>query len=171
MNEVAAITNEIFIDACENSSTFFDGVELFPNTSTPFNYTSSAGCDSVLTVTVNEVAAITNEIFIDACENSSTFFDGVELFPNTSTPFNYTSSAGCDSVLTVTVNEVAAITNEIFLNACENSSTFFDGVELFPNTSTPFNYTSAAGCDSVLTVTVNEVAAITNEIFLERLRK
>ncbi|MCB9044244.1 MAG: hypothetical protein H6554_10835 [Chitinophagales bacterium] len=150
VSETEAITNSIDLDACENSSTFFDGVELFPNTSTPFNYTSAAGCDSVLTVTVNEVAAITNEIFIDACENSSTFFDGVELFPNTSTPFNYTSAAGCDSVLTVTVNEVAAITNEIFIDACENSSTFFDGVELFPNTSTPFNYTSAAGCDSLL---------------------
>ena len=63
-------------------------------------------------------------------------------------------SWGCDSIVTITVTELAAITNSINPTICSNGSYVYDGVTYGDNTTGTHIFTSTLGCDSTVTVTL-----------------
>jgi gliding motility-associated-like protein len=65
-----------------------------------------------------------------------------------------TSFTGCDSVVTTSTLLVPVITTSVALSACEGSTAVFDGVDIPAGGTQIFNYTTALGCDSVVTVSV-----------------
>lgn len=157
VDELPIYASDLPLQACTGSTITYNGVPLPPGTALDFTLTAANGCDSVVTVTVEEVETIFESVNLATCPGSTVIFDGMPLGPNTVTDFTYQSYLGCDSVVTVTVDELDIITAELELEACENATVTFDGMELLPGSVTDFTYTTAAGCDSILTVTVVEL--------------
>ena len=158
------ITTDISESICEGES-----VTLGSNTySTAGTYTetftSAAGCDSTVTLVLTVDPEITTDISESICEGES-----VTLGSNTySTAGTYTetftSAAGCDSTVTLVLTVDPEITTDISESICEGGS-----VTLGSNTySTAGTYTetftSAAGCDSTVTLVLTVDPEITTDI-------
>ncbi len=149
------------------------GSHTFPDGSTLNNITSQvtymsmiqnvAGCDSMVTTTVNVNPAYALSDSYSVCTGSSfTFADG-STQNNITSQVIYTSSLstinGCDSAITTTVNVNPNYVQSDAYSVCTGSSfTFADGSTL-NNITSQVVYTSTLstinGCDSAITTTVN----------------
>lgn len=159
--------SNLTLQTCTGSTVAYNGQQLLPNTTTPITLTAQNGCDSVVTVTVQELAILTSTLNAEACTGTTFAYNGQQLLPGSSTPFNFTTASGCDSTVTVNVAEVTAFQQSLSFNACTGETITYNGQTLLPGTTTPFNYTSAQGCDSIVTVTVVQLPTYSSNLSLQ----
>ncbi|MFN6389833.1 MAG: beta strand repeat-containing protein, partial [Bacteroidota bacterium] len=118
-----------------------------------FTLTSSAGCDSIVTVNlqVNDVLTSTTDITI--CDNQLPYnWNGTNY--NAAGVYNVTltSAANCDSVATLNLAISNTLTGTDVQSHC-NSYTWIDGITYTSSTNTPtFTITLPNGCDSIVTL-------------------
>ncbi len=167
VEELAIFTTDVDLEACTGSTALYNGQQLQPGSVTDFNFTTALGCDSMVTVTVNEVAIIEEEEQLSACAGESAMFNGTPISAGTSMDFNFITSQGCDSVVTVIVEELETYSLPLTLEACTGMSVTYNGVALFPNTTTDVPLVATNGCDSIMTVTVEEVTDVTASLSLQ----
>ncbi|MEL7123456.1 MAG: gliding motility-associated C-terminal domain-containing protein, partial [Bacteroidota bacterium] len=98
----------------------------------------------------------TRDTFI--CPGSSVFFEGVELFAGSSTPFQYTSVNGCDSTFVLSVLEDPPIATQEEIGFCAGDSVLVFGQSVSETGSYSQNFIAANGCDSVHTIIVAPLA-------------
>ncbi|MFK7757744.1 MAG: hypothetical protein AB8B53_12510, partial [Flavobacteriales bacterium] len=127
-------------------------------------YLNTQGCDSTVTtiLTINPVYSVANDIEI--CPGQ-TYTEGSSQYTVAGTYTDiYTSALGCDSIVTtnLTVNPVLTQNNDVSI--CEGDSYFEQGSEYTVAGTYTDTYTSALGCDSVVTtnLTVNSISSIVN---------
>lgn len=167
VEELAQFASSIELFACTGTTATYNGQALDPGTVTDFTFTTSNGCDSVVTVTVNEVSAITSAISLSACTGSTASYNGQDLAPGSVTDFTFVTSQGCDSIVTVTVNELATYNGSLNLQACTGTTVSYNGQALQPGSTTDFTFSTFQGCDSLVTVTVLEIAPVADTLTLE----
>ena len=150
-------SSSIQLQACLGSTVDYNGTDLDPNTQTDFMFTSTGGCDSIVTVIVNALQNYTLTENLEACSGETVLYNGTNLVAGTMTIFDLNTVNGCDSVVTVIVESLATSSDTIDLEACTGSTADHDGTPLSPGTSTLFTYTNSVGCDSLVTVEVAEL--------------
>jgi gliding motility-associated-like protein len=160
--ELPAYASDLTLQACNGSTVVYNGVPLTPGTTVAFTFPAVNGCDSTVNVTVEEVDIFTTALSFDACQGETITYNGQVLLPNTITDFTYVSSIGCDSIVTVAVNELPAYDVPVLLQACTGSTVIYNGQQLSPGSVTSFNFNTVNGCDSIVTVTVEEVSVLTS---------
>ena len=151
------ITTSLGFSACEGETVTYNGTAIMAGDTQDFTLEAYSGCDSIITVTVAPLEKDTIDVEFQACTGTTITYGGDVLMPGTVTEYMHTNTAGCDSVVIVTVEELTEDSESVNLVACEGSSIIYDGTELFAGTTTEFNYTNEAGCDSTVTVTVDEL--------------
>jgi gliding motility-associated-like protein len=159
--------SSLTLQTCTGASVTYNGQQLQPNTTTPITLNAQNGCDSVVTVTVQELAVLTSTLNAQTCTGTTFSYNGQQLQPGTSTPFSFTTPSGCDSVVTVNVTAVAAFQESLSYNACTGETVTYNGQTLQPGTTTPFNFTSVQGCDSIVTVTVVQLQTYASNLSLQ----
>ncbi|MCC6727319.1 MAG: PKD domain-containing protein, partial [Saprospiraceae bacterium] len=162
----AATTGSETLTACPGESAIYAGTPILAGTSMPITLTNFNGCDSIVTVTVLELATSTGSETLTACPGTSAVYNGTPVMAGTSMPFTLTNWLGCDSIVTVTVNELPAPSSSLALSACLGDFADYNGTPLPPGTDTLFLYPSVQGCDSVVNVTVTPLMASTNTVNL-----
>jgi gliding motility-associated-like protein len=125
--------------------------------------TTVAGCDSLVTLNLSVVNAVSSTSSQVACE-SYTWLDGTTYTTPGIYNLQYTlaggSINGCDSIVNLNLTLVNGVTGTDVQVACE-SFTWIDGITYTSSTTTP-QYTiaggSALGCDSTVTLnlTINQ---------------
>lgn len=70
----------------------------------PFILQNTAGCDSVLTITVVGLNSSSETVAVSVCPGESYAYQGENLSPGESRDFHFTNSGGCDSTVTVVVS-------------------------------------------------------------------
>ncbi len=122
---------------------------------------SLVGCDaaSQVTLLIRQacVGAFTTGIQMSACTGESILFDGVLIPAGSSQTLTYTTADGCDSLVTITVSEIPTTTGTLNVSACAGTAYLYNGTPIPAGTSQTFTLQNAAGCDSMLTVTVAEI--------------
>jgi gliding motility-associated-like protein len=164
---VAAFQESLSFNACTGETIPYNGQNLQPGTTTPFNFTSVQGCDSIVTVTVVQLPTFTSNLSLQTCTGTPIVYAGQSLPPGSVTPITLAAQNGCDSVVTVTVNEIQVLTSTLNLTACPGTNAFYQGQSLAPGSSTPFNFTSTIGCDSIVTVNVTALQSYATTVELE----
>ncbi len=167
VNVFEDVEEEVQMEACTGSFVLFDGTPLDPNTVTEFTYAAFNGCDSIVTVTVDEIPTYESDVELEACANSSVFYNGMELFPGSFTQVLFTAANTCDSAVNVTVLELATYDQNITLPGCTGSTVNYNGNELSPGTTTQFMFSSFEGCDSMVTVFIEEFPTFEEDIQFE----
>ena len=165
--EVSSYSETVNMNACEGSEAMFDGTAIPAGSSQDFTYSTNNGCDSIITVVVAEVSSYTETVNMNACEGSDAMFDGTAIPAGSSQDFTYSTSLGCDSIITVVVAEVSSYTETVNMNACEGSEAMFDGTAIPAGSSQDFTYSTSLGCDSILTVIVDEATAYNETMDIE----
>ncbi len=160
-------TSTLTLQTCTGTTVNYNGQQLQPNTTTPFTLNAQNGCDSVVTVTVQELAVLTSSLDVEACTGTTFNYNGTQLQPGSTTDFSFTTANGCDSIVTVTVTEVTAFQENLSFDACTGTTVTYDGTTLQPGSVTDFNFTSTQGCDSIVTVTVVELPTFASNLTLQ----
>ncbi|MCG8330230.1 MAG: hypothetical protein MI974_21210, partial [Chitinophagales bacterium] len=166
VNSLSEFASSLTLTACESETVEYNGEDLAPGSVTDFIFTAQNGCDSVVTVTVEELSEFTSSLTLTACESETVEYNGEDLAPGSVTDFTFTAQNGCDSVVTVTVEELAEFATSITLSACESETVEYNGEDLAPGSVTDFTFSAQNGCDSVVTVTVEELAEFTSSLTL-----
>jgi len=159
--------SNLSLQTCPGIPVNYAGQQLQPNTTTPITLTAANGCDSIVTVTVNELPVLTSSLDVEACTGTTFAYNGQQLLPGSVTDFTFSTAGGCDSVVTVTVSEVTNFQTNLSFNACTGSTASYNGQQLQPGSVTDFTFTTAAGCDSIVTVTVVELPTYTSDLTLQ----
>jgi dihydrodipicolinate synthase/N-acetylneuraminate lyase len=167
VNELPEFSSSLTLEACAGDSVDYNGTLLAPGSTTDFSFIAQNGCDSIVTVTVNELPEFSSSLTLEACAGDSADYNGTLLAPGSTTDFSFTAQNGCDSIVTVTVNELPEFSSSLTLEACAGDSVDYNGTPLAPGTVTDFTFTAQNGCDSVVTVTVNELPTFSSSLTLE----
>jgi hypothetical protein len=158
------------IQACENSSvTYPDGTTetVTANTSHTSLLSSIWGCDSTIITNVTVSPLFNTSESISVCGNTTvTYPDGTTetITGNTSHISSLSSIDGCDSIVTTNVTFNSIYNQSTTEDICSGSSyTYPDGTihsNITVNESYTSNLTAVSGCDSVITISLNVVNAI-----------
>ncbi|MCB0596498.1 MAG: PKD domain-containing protein [Phaeodactylibacter sp.] len=154
------------LSACTGSTVEYDGVQLNPGQVRAFNFTNAVGCDSTVIVTVLELQPTSSSLELSACTGATADYNGTALSPGQQQDFTFTNAAGCDSIVTVSVVELQATGSVLELSACPGSTADYNGTALSPGQQQDFTFANAAGCDSVVTVSVVELPTTSSELEL-----
>jgi len=162
-------TSTLTVTICQGQSFLFNGVNYFNSNNTAKDtFTTSFGCDSVITLnlTMNPYIQATRTVTI--CQGQSYLFNGVAYTTNNTTAKDTVPSATtCDSVITLnlTVNPYIQATRTVTI--CQGQSYVFNGVAYTTNNTTAKDTVpSATTCDSVITLnlTVNPYIQATRTV-------
>jgi len=165
--ELPLFESDVQLQACTGSTAAFDGVLLDPGTAQSFTYTAANGCDSTVNVTVIELPVFETSLELEACTGSTAAYNGAELDPGEARSFTFAARNGCDSVVNVSVIELPVFESDLFLEACPGTSVTYNGTELPAGVAQSFTLTAANGCDSVVNVSVIELAVFESSLMLE----
>ena len=115
------------------------------------------GCDSLIVLSLFEEAIIETEVARTICEGDFFVFAGVQRFDAGTYYENFVTAAGCDSLVTLELSVVTALTTNLAETICTGESVFFDGAERTAAGTYSFTTASAAGCDSTVTLELSVV--------------
>src|SRR5204863_4605385 len=152
---------------CANSfpATIFGHIFSAPGAVTD-TVSSAAGCDTIRTINVTSLPLLTKTMDTTVCANtiSATIFGHIFNAPASVTD-TVSSAAGCDTIRTITVTSLPLLTKTIDTAVCANSfpATIFGHIFSAPGAVTD-TVSSAAGCDTIRTITVTSLPLLTKTV-------
>ena len=154
------------ITACD-AYTWIDGnTYTASNNSATHILTNTAGCDSIVTLNLT-VNSSYSTIDVQGSCDSYTWIDGnTYTSSNNTASVLLTSSAGCDSLVTLDLTIDSSLSSTDTQVAC-GSFTWIDGISYSANNNTAtFLLTAIGGCDSLVTLnlTINSATTGVDEI-------
>lgn len=173
---INVLPNSTFAEAaslCVGSSYTFPDATTFTNITANFSHISTlvnaAGCDSVITTSINILQPTTSSQSAMVCSGSSfTFPDGsvtANITAQTIEMDTLFNQAGCDSVITTTVDVYPVYSASDSFAICYGSNyTFYDGTTVNGIVSPTFHtslLTSVNGCDSAITTSLGIISVDT----------
>ncbi len=151
------ITGTDNVTVCAGETTEVNGETLAIGESTDVVFTAQNGCDSIVTVTVLGLDAITGTDTYSVCEDTTATLNGQTLAIGESTDMIYTAQNGCDSIVTVTITGMQTQYAAETFGICGDENVEYHGYQLAAETETEVTLTAQNGCDSVVTVTVTSL--------------
>ena len=142
---------------CAGETYSFDGKSLTASGAYSASYTSAAGCDSIINLTLEVLPAPTITISEEICEGQTYAFFGQNLSTSGTYQEIATSANGCDSTVILELTVVKQKNKSINRTICSSQVFSFDGQDLNTTGTYTATFTSVAGCDSI--VTLNLVVA------------
>jgi|GEM_PF-545757 len=140
--------------ACEGGTYTYNGVDILAGSSQTFVFSSAAGCDSIVTINVAAMQPSVATITASACAGEAYNYNSVDIPAGSTQTFVFSTTAGCDSTVTVNVAALQPSVATITESACEGGTYSYNGVAIPAGNSQTFVFLNAAGCDSTVTITV-----------------
>jgi hypothetical protein len=148
------ITFEYEAHICTGSSYYF--TENYPALTMAGTYIETLktvdGCDSIVTLNLVVSDVIEIEVFDTICAGDSYEFAGEQYTEAGVYPITYESTMGCDSTVTLHLYVNEAVALQLYDTICAGSTYTYNGEEYTEAGVYEFTYTSAVGCDSVVTL-------------------
>ena len=140
---------------CTGTSYEFNG--KFYNETGVYTDTLSSlltGCDSITTLILTVNPPLTYEYNAYSCIGTTYYF--TDKYPALTLSGKYVdtlqTAEGCDSIVTLNLTVAEKINIQFNDTVCEGDSYLFEGEEFNKPGTYKFNYTSIAGCDSIITL-------------------
>ncbi|MBK7937796.1 MAG: gliding motility-associated C-terminal domain-containing protein [Lewinellaceae bacterium] len=166
-----APTEYLIVDAvaCEGDTLFFNGVGIPVGGNHIFNYTNVYGCDSIVEIAVGLLEPTAYATWtIDVCPGQVYTYNGVAIAAGDSASFVLPAGIlSCDTVITIKVNELPTSVSAIETGVCPGETFLYQGVTLSAGAVQDFILENAAGCDSVVTVTVKQLPVSSSAIVID----
>ncbi len=154
--------------ACPGGAAMYAGTSVPVGTSQVFPLQNWLGCDSMVTVNVLPWVTTNSSFEVGVCPGESFVYEGMTLTGGTVQPFILPNWLGCDSTVTVTVKQLQHSFNSIEVTVCPGETYEYGGRQIAGGDSEDFLLPNAEGCDSTVTVFVNEHPTATFAVQTER---
>ncbi len=125
--------------------------------------TNAAGCDSIVTLTLTVNPAVTGSQTATICANQLPYIWNGNTY-NAAGTYKDTlvNAAGCDSIVTLTLNVTPAVTGSQSATICANQLPYtWNGNSYNAAGTYKDTLANAAGCDSIVTLTLTVNPAVT----------
>jgi hypothetical protein len=143
----ANLTGDTTATICQNQLPYtWHGHTLAAAGTVAHTFTSAAGCDSVVTLTLIVNANLTGDTTATICQNQLPYtWHGHTLAAAGTVAHTFTSAAGCDSVVTLTLIVNANLTGDTTATICQNQLPYtWHGHTLAAAGTVAHTFTSAA---------------------------
>ncbi len=146
------------VQICEGQTYTFDGNSLNTSGTYTGTFQTSYGCDSVVTLVLEVLPELTTNINQQICDGQTYLFDGNDLNTTGTYTATFSTSAGCDSIVTLNLSVVPTLTETLNITLCEGESYDFSGSSRTTSGTYIDSLISSSGCDSIVTLnlTINE---------------
>jgi gliding motility-associated-like protein len=158
------LTTSLSQSICAGSRTVFGGQTISTAGTYMDTLTSASGCDSIITLTLSVTPIATTSISQTICGGSSIVFNGQTISTAGVYRDTLTNAAGCDSIVTLTLSLTPVSTTSISQSICIGSSVVFNGQTISTAGTYLDTLTGAAGCDSIVTLTLSVIPSSTTFI-------
>ena len=139
---------------CNGTSYSFGTLTLISSGSYTQHFTSSAGCDSVVTLYLTVLPAVASSISATICSGVIYTFGPQTLTTSGQYTQRFTAAAGCDSIVTLTLTIQSITTTSSSLTICQGDSFELGTQVLYSAGVYSDTLTTLSGCDSIVTVTI-----------------
>ena len=116
--------------------------------------TDANGCTASAEVTVEEMQSDVTTIELETCSVLDTGM--VEEL--------YVNQYGCDSVVTYHRILAPSLSTDVAMTGCPGEMLQYNGIDILAGSSHQFVYTASNGCDSIVTVAVEELPPVESEV-------
>ena len=113
------------------------------------------GCDSIVTLTLNVNPIYNTELTATICQGQAYIENGFNVSEAGTYTQNLETVNGCDSIVTLTLNVNLVYSTELNATICEGSVYTDNGFNVSEAGVYTQNLTTANGCDSIVTLTLN----------------
>jgi hypothetical protein len=158
------ITNNVMASVCFGDSLLLGGAYQTVSGTYVDTLITSNGCDSVLTTNFMVDNIITNSVMASVCFGDSLFIGGVYQSAAGDYVDSLSTASGCDSLVTTTLTISPVITNIVSASICFGDSLFIGGAYQSAAGAYVDSFSSASGCDSLVTTTLTISPVITNSL-------
>jgi gliding motility-associated-like protein len=148
-------SNYLTFEICDGETFDYNGTTLSAGNTQDFPFQNSNGCDSIVSVTVVELSNSSNDLILETCDGELDY-NGTTLSVGDTQDFIFQNSSGCDSIISITVVGSTSSEEKLNLETCDGTSMIYNGVELSVGEQQIFTFKNAQGCDSIITVTLNQ---------------
>ncbi len=162
---IPALTSTTDSTVCESETPITWNGQLLDATGTyTATFTSSNNCDSVATLNLTVIQALTSTTDSTVCESETPITWNGQLLDATGTyTATFTSSNNCDSVATLNLTVIPALTSTTDSTVCESETPITWNGQLLDVTGTyTATFTSSNNCDSVATLNLTVIPALTS---------
>lgn len=160
----AALTGIDVQTICTGQSYTFNGITYTTSNNTAqANFPTPAGCDSIVTLNLTVLPALTGTDVQTICQGQSYTFNGVPYTTSNNTAqATLNTSSGCDSVVTLNLTVLPALTGTDVQTICQGQSYTFNGITYTTSNNTAqATLTTSSGCDSIVTLNLTVLPALT----------
>ncbi len=145
----------ITLKTCPGTTITYEGKQLAVGQTENFTLKNYLQCDSVVTVSVEALPTSSKAITLKTCPGTTVTYEGKQLAVGQTETFTLKNYLQCDSLVTVTVEDLPVSSKAVTLKACPGQTVSYNGNPLQGGDVKQFVYKNFKGCDSVVTVTVN----------------
>ena len=114
--------------------------------------TGASGCDSLATLFLTVLPSPTSSESVTICSGQSYSFGSQTLTTSGTYQELYTAANGCDSIRTLYLTVNPILDNDVMATICQGQSYAFGSQQLSSAGVYTENYTTAQGCDSLVTL-------------------
>ena len=133
-----------------------------------FTLTNRAGCDSMVNLRLRVATPSLTNLNARFCTGTSYTFNGQTLTQGGTYSALLRGRAGCDSVVQLMLFEESVLTTTLNETICAGETYLFDGRPLTAAGQYSQTYSTAAGCDSVVTLQLSVVTGLSNTLNVTR---
>lgn len=157
---------------CSGTSFVFDGNIYTDAGQYIATFTSSGGCDSVVTLDLVVIEPVSENITETICEGKEYLFDGTALTDNGNYTATFVAASGCDSIVNLNLVLIPSVRTNVSESICSGDSLLFNGVYIKIADTYFDTLVAGSGCDSIVELILNvnelpQVAVVQNNGTLE----
>ena len=155
LTEDQLIETNVTASICTGETYLFGGRTLTSAGNYNDLFTTAQGCDSLVLLELEVITSFDTQLSETICNGERILFDGT---PRTSTGVytaNYSSSGGCDSMVTLDLTVLPELVVDTLANLCFGESIQLGGQQFDESGVFTVALVNGAGCDSVINLTLN----------------
>ncbi len=137
---------------CDGTSYDFAGDTLTSDGTYTKSFTTTAGCDSTVTINLTVLDILRDTVRQEICDGESFPWNGDTYTTTGTAEFTTTSSIGCDSIVTLELTVNPVYNNQVVDTICEGDTYEFNEHSATSTGTYVSNLTSVDGCDSIVTL-------------------
>lgn len=161
-----AITTNIQQTICYGDTFFLNGSGYYETGTYYDTLTAASGCDSVLAINITQLPLATGSVAVSSCFGNSAEYNGRFYSATGTYTDTLTTSAGCDSVVTIQITINSLPSSNVNFTLCQGNSIDYNGqVYTIAGTYTD-TLTAITGCDSIITIQIDILPASSSNVNL-----
>jgi len=167
LSSTEVMTQTLTFDECGGGAIVINGETYTMGGTYTQNLTSVDGCDSILTIQFNELASSSSQLMFEACDGEEVVVNGQSYTMSGDYMQEFVNSVGCDSIVNISIVSSSAVAGSASFSICEGTGINVNGENFTQGGTFSQSLTSTTGCDSILTLTIVELANSSEQVAFE----